>query len=553
MTANFLYKSEPYRHQTEAVHKCYPLDFFALFMEQGTGKTKTLIDIATNLYAEKTIDAVLVIAPNGVHEQWADTELPLHHTESVPRRVFVWNNRAKHSSAMLRLNEMTYKKSEVLKWVFVNVDAFSSDNFVGLFKEYVKNNKTMVVVDEATRIKNPDVKRSQNIKFGLSDTMRQGKRIVKVFPFSVRRAVLTGTMVTNSPYDLWNMFEFLKPNFWGIDFFTFKMRYGIERRMTINGARGTYYRKITTKELLQIRKYAAMGKQIDELARIFSVSESSIQFVINNPHINAPYKNLEQLKQAIEPYSFIVRKKDCMDLPPKIYEKIFVEMNAEQKRVYREMLHEMEAEYEGKELTALNKIGLILRLQQITGGFFPTSEPHDDEPLAQIGKSNPKIEALMDDLEECSDYPVIVAARFRAEIQSITKSLAEHFEDKRIECIFGDTPTAERRELREAFMNNEIDILVASARIIGTGFNLQICHTMYLYSNSYSFEDRAQLEDRIHRNGQLSDTVVYKDILVKKSVDEQIYEVLQNKKDLLEYMRDKSLTEFIGRQKEEEE
>jgi SNF2 family DNA or RNA helicase len=102
-------------------------------------------------------------------------------------------------------------------------------------------------------------------------------------------------------------------------------------------------------------------------------------------------------------------------------------------------------------------------------------------------------------------------------------------------------------------MRGEVDVLVASARIIGTGFNLQNCHVMYMYSNSYSFEDRAQLEDRIHRNGQESDTVVYKDLIVRRTVDEQVYEVLQNKKDLLEFMRDKSLHEFIGRTKGDEE
>lgn len=553
--AYFLHKSAPYDHQVDAVCKLYPLTFGAEFMEQGTGKTKVAIDLATNWYKEGLIDAVMVIAPNGVHDQWKDEELPKHHSEEVPRIALAGSaslGRSHSKSGIKELHDLIYKPADGLKWFMINVDAFSTDTHVPMFREYVRRNKTLVIVDEATRIKNPDAKRSTNIKYGLCDLTKAGKRILKAAPLSTKRLVLTGTMVTNSPYDLWNMFEFLSPGFWGIDFFTFKLRYGIERRMEVPGRRGTYYRKITSKEMDQVRKYARLGKECDEIARMFALSESSVRFIIDNPHIRAPYKNLDELKRKIEPYAFIVRKQDCLDLPPKIYEKLYVEMNDEQKRVYSSMLREMSAEYNDMELTALNKVSLILRLQQITGGFFPSGQ-NEEEPTTPIGKKNPKIEALKADLDECSDFPIIIAARFRAEIEAITAELTAHYEgEKTVRCIYGSTPMDERREIRDAFLRNEVDVLVASARIIGTGFNLQNSHMMYRYSNSYSFEDYAQLEDRIHRNGQTSDTVVYKDLIVRKTVDEQVYEVLQNKKDLLEFMRDKTLHEFIGRMKGDE-
>jgi SNF2 family DNA or RNA helicase len=54
------------------------------------------------------------------------------------------------------------------------------------------------------------------------------------------------------------------------------------------------------------------------------------------------------------------------------------------------------------------------------------------------------------------------------------------------------------------------------------------------------------MEDRIHRDGQESDHVVYRDIIAKGTVDERIYTVLKDKKDLLSYMREPSISEFLG-------
>jgi len=543
---NYLYKTKPYKHQEEAVYKCYPLPAFALFMEQGTGKTKTDIDLSVNLFKEGVINAVLLIAPSGVQEQWADKELPKHHPDSVPYVAYVWDGISSQRNKKA-VWDIVYNKKDALVWFCVNVEAFSSDSAISIFKEFVKNHKTHIIVDEATTIKNPDARRSLNIIHGLSALSYMGKRLTKIAPLSVRRSILTGTMVTNSPYDIWNMFEFLEPGFFGMDFFSFKMRYGIERKMSVPGTSRSFYRKIKKSEIDSVHGYHKIGKSVEDIAAIMSIAESSVRFLLDNPHIRAPYKNLEQLKAKIAPVSVIVKKSDCLDLPPKIYEELRVTMSVDQARVYKEMKRELFSEYEGRELTALNKISLILRLQQITGGFFPCTNPEDDsKELVPIGKTNPKIEALISNMDECADRPVIISARFTSEVLALRNTLRERLEDERVECIYGNTPIAERRELRDAFERNEIDIFIVSPLLVRRGFNFQNCHIMYLYSNDYSLETREQLEDRIHRDGQLSNTIVYKDIIMKGTVDEQVLAILRDKRDLLEYMREASLEAFLG-------
>jgi len=59
------FKTKPYDHQLEAFNLSCEVESFALLMEQGTGKTKVIIDTAAHLFGLGRIDAVLVVAPNG--------------------------------------------------------------------------------------------------------------------------------------------------------------------------------------------------------------------------------------------------------------------------------------------------------------------------------------------------------------------------------------------------------------------------------------------------------------------------------------------------------
>ncbi len=538
---HFKVKTEPFDYQVDAFHKCYPLDYFAEFMEQGTGKTKVAIDIACNLFMEKKINAVLLIAPNGVHEQWIKEQIPEH--SSVPFYPWLWGKKGKTREKFFE-RFMIDETPERLKWFAVNVEAFSTTNSMKTFLEFVINHDTFIIVDESTRIKNPSANRTINIVYNLAKKKRQGKKILEVQPYSKYRAILTGTMITNSPYDLWSMFEFLKHNYFGMNYYAFKARYGVEVRDTHPGTGRIFHRKIRPDEIASIHKYAGEGKHVETIAAIMATSESSVQYLIDHPNILAPYKRLDELKELIAPHSFIIRKDECLDLPPKVYSQLLVEMNAHQKRIYKELKNQYMSMYSDKELTVQNKVSLVGRLQQITGGFFPYEED-GKKRLMTITDKNPKIEALKLDLEETGDEAIIIWARFVGELKLLTAELRKKFPDKNIELYYGGVDKEARSQIKAAFMRGEVDILIANARTAGTGLNLQRAHIQYFFSNSYSYEDRGQAEDRSHRIGQ-THSVLYKDIIIKGTVDEAVFAVLETKKNLLDYFRSKSLHEFLG-------
>ena len=542
---NFLYKTLPRKHQEQAFYFIYSLfmsgtNYGALLMQQGTGKTKVTIDIASNLYKEGKIDAVLLIAPNGVQDQWRDEQLPMH--SPIPYNDLTWSLSPSKKYAR-ELKAFTYERSETIKWFYVNVEAFSKDTHLDVFRTFVERHNCLVVVDESTRIKTPKSARTINVIQGLSKITKERGVVTSMTPLSKYRLILTGTQVTNTPFDLWAMFEFLQHNYFGRDYYSFCGRYGLQIREEHNR-----YRSVQPNEMESVRKYYKYGKSYEDIARIMQMSESSVKFIVENPGLRVPYKNLDELKDMVAKVSFQVLKKDCLDLPPKTYVKLYVDPSPEQVKIYKDLKRELEAEYGNGLLTVTNSISLLTRLQQVTGGFFPAQV---DENGKQLGKPipilpNPKIGALLDDLDEATEYPIIVVAHFVAEILAIQEALKKKRPELRVEVIYGDVDKATRNEIKERLNRGDLDVLVCNSRTMGTGHNLQASHVQYTFSNDYSSENREQMEDRIHRDGQKSDNVLYKDIIMRKTIDEVIYKALIDKRELLNFMRDKTAHNFLG-------
>ena len=66
------YKTQPFGYQLEDLHKTREEFNFALFYEQGLGKTKMSIDTAAHLFRLGWIDFVMIVAPNDVHRNWIE-------------------------------------------------------------------------------------------------------------------------------------------------------------------------------------------------------------------------------------------------------------------------------------------------------------------------------------------------------------------------------------------------------------------------------------------------------------------------------------------------
>jgi len=539
----YIYKTPPFKHQEEGLDFAKDKEFFAYFLEQGLGKTKLLIDTVSYKFLDGQIDAVFFIGPISTLDQFITEQLPMHSQIPYKTLLFKKGSSKKFDKEFKEFMDEDSRQEGTLKYLVSNTESFSYDTYLPYYRMFVKNNRTLVIIDESHMIAHIEAQRTQNIIFGMADLTKLGKRVVKATPLAVQRVIMTGTPVANSPYDLYSVFEFLCPNFWGMPFSAFRARYGLEKTDHIPSTGKIFKRKLSLKEMRLIRDASIKGFPPDLIASTYMVSECDVRYLLQNPDVQVPYKNLPELKAKIRPYAFIRKMDECLDLPPKVYEKIYFDMLPEQKKLYKDMIRDLEAEYAGVEMNASNSLVVLIRLSQLASGFMPTGV---DSECVPIGKKSPRIEALIELLHGYGTYPVIVASRFTAELHMAKEALEKEFPDLRVEIANGEVkPGPIRDKLIGDFKKGEIDILLGNPQTIGTGFNLQLSSLVVSLASDYSFYKRDQLDGRIRRPGAKGDSCTYVDIMAKDTVDDKIYKVLREKKDLLEYMRGKSFKEFV--------
>ena len=72
---------------------------------------------------------------------------------------------------------------------------------------------------------------------------------------------------------------------------------------------------------------------------------------------------------------------------------------------------------------------------------------------------------------------------------------------------------------------------------------------MIFYSNTFSLEDRLQVEARIYRSGQRN-TCIYLDYVMKDTIDMKVYAALKQKKQLADYIRETSVQDMLTKSDE---
>jgi SNF2 family DNA or RNA helicase len=137
---------------------------------------------------------------------------------------------------------------------------------------------------------------------------------------------------------------------------------------------------------------------------------------------------------------------------------------------------------------------------------------------------------------EETDGAVIIWCRFLEEIAMVSEALRETYGRRSVVEIHGGIGEQQRDDNVQAFQRGEARFLVGNAATGGVGLNMTRAETVVYFSNSFSFTDRDQSEDRAHRIGQTK-SVTYIDLVCEGSVDEVVLDALRSKKDVSEYVR----------------
>jgi len=459
---NYKFKTKPYAHQMTALEKSWNRETYAYFMEMGTGKTKVLIDNLAMLYDKGKVDGALIIAPKGVIGTWYNQEIPTHLPDHVENVAILWQSNI-NKKQQEKLNTL-FETGEKLHILVMNVEALSTAKGVEFATKFLNSHNTLMAIDESTTIKNPKAKRTKNI--------------ITLSMLSKYRRILTGSPVTKNPLDLFSQCYFLDPFHLGHEsYYSFRMRYAIMKTANISGRQ--------------------------------------IQLVHG-------FKNLGELSDKLKPFSYRVLKEDCLDLPDKIYMKRQIKLSSEQLRLYEQMRKEALATLNGKQVTTVNALTQLMRLQQITCGHFTA----DDGTTQRI--PNNRISELMDILDEV-EGKAIIWAHYQWDIKDIIKEVVKIHGPCSVVDYYGLTPQDERQDNIKKFQDDpKCRFIVGTPATGGYGITLTAANTVIYYSNGYDLEKRLQSEDRAHRIGQKK-SVTYVDINAEETVDEKIVKSLRKK------------------------
>jgi SNF2 family DNA or RNA helicase len=442
------FRIPPYDHQRNILRETFGQKFFGYFMEPGTGKTKLSIDLAGELWLRDEIQCVVVIAPNGVHEQWIEEQIPEHAPLNLEYESLLY--RSGGGQTFKREANATIaraRKHGRLLFVAINIEAVNAERGFNFVEWLLEELRCLLIIDESTKIRNHRAERT--------------KALLELAPKAAYRRILSGTPLVKGFENLWSQFEFLSPSIINCKTFTgFKALYCKTQPVIVNRM---FRGKVVGKRIV--------GKRI------------------------TGYRNVSNLMQKIEPHVRILRKVDCLDLPDKIPSKVHVPFTDEQTQAYESMKEELfvRLERELPELDLLAKVNAVsaarTKLRQIAIGFLI-----DENRVAHPIKTN-RFDMMLDQLENAPGKSIV----WSSFIYSLER-IEEEFKKAGVRYVrFARGNTQAVRDFNDP---NGPDVFLGNPHSGGIGLNLAVADTMIFVNDVDDAEVRWQAEDRAHRIGQ---------------------------------------------------
>lgn len=350
-----------------------------------------------------------------------------------------------------RVLEMVWKKDKCYDLsrydvTYMNYEKIARD------KDFTKNKYDVIILDEVHKLKGKTTKTSK--KFRLVTSRAE-------FVWG-----LTGTPVANNYADVYNIFR-------NMNIIEFNMNYD-----------EFVYRYYYTKQL-----QSSSGFRFDILLSV------------------KPFMK-DELMSRIGKHSMVKEAKDCIDLPDKRTNLVYIDDMINEK--YLELKDGiLRTELYEKTMIPLETLN---KLHQASNGFF-----YDDYKNVNIICENKKLKELdliLEDMLEETPKAIIVY-QYQHDLDEL-KTLKYDW-------------TTDPNE----FPNKQILFLQYGQ---SEGLNLQYCNQMIFYSYDYSFLNYEQMTGRIYRNGQ-KNNVTFTILISKGTIEEKIWWAITNKKSRDEYLK----------------
>ncbi len=488
-----------WKHQVDTINRAFrigkapngdpePTNELALFHEQGTGKTRTLIEIIRRQYANNgSLMRTLVVCPLIVKRQWKEQI-------AAYSKINKWDVIVLDGSEKRRCKE--FYEAVQIDGVLKRPKIIIINPHTLLMEELMKSIKSwgpeVLIIDESHEFKAHNSARS--------------KAILPIADAAKLRYIATGTPIANTESDIFMQYRILDGGkTFGTNFYVFrKMHYYDDN--------------------------AAFASKDWHFPKLICSEESK-----------------KAIRDAMYKKAVRAEKKDCLDLPPYVRQILEVEMSPEQKKAYAEMREDFitwinNKHEEPRAIVAQMALTKSMKLQQIVSGFA-----FDDKGEAVRFKKVPRLEVLAEQLEALTKTTkVIVWANFIENYKMIAE-VCDKLNIKYVEIV-GGMSTKEREDSVKLFNSDpEYMVAIANQQAGGTGLDgLQPASYAIYYSKDHSMLKNEQSEARNYRGGSnIHESVTRIDLVCYDTIDEAINTALSMKQDLAKFILDQDLLEKI--------
>lgn len=445
------FKTAPYEHQFKEFEAGVENPGRALFWQMRTGKSKQIIDTASHLYKRGLIDCLIIFAPNGVHQNWVLREVPAHMWDSVPRHALGWQTRLaglKGGNRLSKADKAAWEEAHAEWWagyqkvvtfdgltvISFNTESMTRPDIRKAVARLMKKRKCMVVWDESTDFRTP----------GSSRTL-MSRAIAQRVAF---RRILDGTALTNSPMHAYSQFELLH-----------KAALGFSVAQDFRDYFGVYRMEPISKK-----------------------NQRKVNRLVG-------HQRLDELQERMAPWTSVVLRSDCSDLPDVVPEQRVIVMSPEQEAIYRELHHSLEVDL-GDSTVSLNELtNRKMKLQQVSSGFIidGTRVAH------RIPGVNPRLEALSEEVY-LAPGKVIVWCLFQWEIDDVVARL--RVDGHEVMEYHGRVSDEEKLRARNEFNSNGAKALVGQYQAGSRGTDFSGAGLIINYSHIWNAILRLQAAER---------------------------------------------------------
>jgi hypothetical protein len=371
--------------------------------------------------------------------------------------------------------------------LIVNYEAIRSEKTREFIRWLIRDKKGFMVLDESIQIKTHN-----------SIQTKAALELSKLF-YYVR--ILSGKPITQGPHDLWAQLRAIK-KLEGWNFYSFRGRF--------------------------CKMGGWQGKQV------------------------IGPKNEDQLAQMLEPHVFRASKVEWTDLPPKTYTTRSYNLTPNLMRHYKSMEEEFMVFLESDRVAVDVAITKYIKLAQIQSGFIINEDGEIKELVPP--DENPRLKVLVDTIRDEVTGKVVIPYFHRYAGKILWDAFKAAGWDPT--AITGGMEPEEIEAHKLKFNTSKSSrVIICQIRAAKYGHTLlglndpeHRCATTMFFENTYSLDDRSQIEDRNHRFGQESDSVLYVD-LVGTPLDARVIRALQNKESVFQSVFAKIRTNVLSSQK----